>query len=151
MKTKLLIIFIVLSFLIISSAVIANKILAQGTIDTASIKYPVEELGNCKNEMDCRAYCDESENVSVCLDFAEKNNLMSAREIEMAKKFLAAGNKGPGGCDNRDACEEYCNDMSRIDECMESCQFNARFSRSASRPWKRPSGRWGRTKNSPTA
>jgi hypothetical protein len=56
--------------------------------------------------------------MNVCIDFAEKNNLMSPEELEMAKKFMAAGGKGPGGCRGKDECETYCNNIEHIDECI---------------------------------
>ncbi len=84
----------------------------------SKLTYPIPELGNCLNRTACEAYCDKSENMEACLDFAEKNNLMSQEELQQAKKFVAVGAKGPGGCLGKDACEEYCGDISRIDECV---------------------------------
>ncbi|MEK7106804.1 MAG: hypothetical protein AAB899_01280, partial [Patescibacteria group bacterium] len=52
------------------------------------------------------------------LSFAEKNNLMPEQELASAKKFLAAGGKGPGGCTGKDSCEAFCNDIANIDECV---------------------------------
>ncbi len=120
MNKNYLIIFFV-GFLIISSVVLINKISAQG-LD--NIQYPVEELGGCQSESDCRAYCDNSDNADWCLDFAKKNNLMSEQEITVARKFLKGEIKGPGGCKNKDSCEEYCNDISRIEECVSFAEEN---------------------------
>ena len=92
--------------------------------DISDIQYPVPQLGNCKNETDCRNYCDKPENIPACLNFAEQNNLMSKEEIEMAKKFVAAGSEGPGGCTGKDSCEVYCNDISNIDECVSFAEEN---------------------------
>lgn len=114
MKTKYFISFIIL----ISSFIITGSVIA------ADIQYPVKELGNCKDEAACKTYCDKPANMEACINFAEKNNLMSSEEIETAKKFIAAGNKGPGGCENKDACEEYCNDMNHIDKCIAFAEEN---------------------------
>ena len=116
--------FVIFSILIIGSFFSIDKVFAQQTAGTANIQYPVKELGNCKSETDCKTYCDKSENVDVCLNFAQKNNLMSEQEIARAKKFLAAGSNGPGGCEGKDACEEYCNDISHIDECISFAEKN---------------------------
>ncbi|MDO8552651.1 MAG: proline-rich domain-containing protein [bacterium] len=89
----------------------------QGT-DTSSIVYPIAELGNCGSKSECKTYCDEPDNLDACISFAEKNNLMPPEEIATAKKFLAAGGKGPGGCTGKDSCEAYCNEMTNIDECV---------------------------------
>ncbi len=92
--------------------------------DISNIQYPVLQLGNCKNETECRSYCDKPENTIACLNFAEENGLMAKEEIEMAKKFTAAGNKGPGGCTGKDSCETYCNDISHIEECVSFAEKN---------------------------
>lgn len=114
MKTKYL----------ISSLVLISGILITASAVAADIQYPIPELGNCQNEAACKTYCDKPGNTEVCITFAEKNNLMSPREIAMAKKFLEAGGEGPGGCEGKDACEEYCNDISHIDECLAFAEEN---------------------------
>ncbi len=108
MKTK----YLISSVILISSFIIISSVIA------ADIQYPVEELGNCQNEAACKSYCDQPENMEACLNFAEKNNLMSPEELEMAKKFMAAGGQGPGGCRGKDECETYCNNIEHIDECI---------------------------------
>ncbi len=111
----------------ISSSILIDNTFAQdepkaGTI--ANVQFPVKELGNCQNEAACRTYCDKPENIKACVSFAEKNNLMSKEEIETAKKFMAVGTKGPGGCAGKESCEEYCNDISHIDECISFAEKN---------------------------
>ncbi len=107
MKIKYLISFIVISLALVGSVAWAQN-----------IQYPVKELGSCKDESACKSYCDKSENTKSCVNFAEKNNLMSKEEIELAKKFIATGSKGPGGCRGKDECDTYCNDIAHIDECV---------------------------------
>ena len=82
------------------------------------IVYPVAELGNCSGEQKCMAYCDQPKNMKACLAFAEKHNLFSAEELAKAKKFLEIGDAGPGGCANAIECENYCNNINHIDECL---------------------------------
>lgn len=88
------------------------------------IKYPVAELGNCKNETDCRSYCENPKNIKACLDFAEKNNILSEKEIKTARKFAGTGFKGPGGCNSKDSCEKYCDDIDNIDACVAFAEQN---------------------------
>ena len=97
-KISFIILFVGLGFL---SFVVIQKALA----DVSNIKFPVAELGGCTSETECRSYCDKPENAPACLDFAEKNNLMEKGELETARKFVASGNKGPGGCTGKDSCE----------------------------------------------
>ena len=124
MKTKYLVIYIVLYFLIISSIILTDKIFAQRINSAADIQYPVAELGSCENETNCRAYCDKPKNTEDCLDFAQKNNLMSDEEISRAKKFLAASGDTPGGCRDKEECDTYCSDINHIDECISFAEEN---------------------------
>lgn len=88
------------------------------------IQYPVAELGNCKNEGECRSFCDKPANLNACLDFAEKNGLMPKEELDRAKRFADAGGKGPGGCQGKNSCDTYCNDINNIDECVSYAEKN---------------------------
>lgn len=119
MKTRYLFIFIVLA----AAGFLGVKSFTNAATP-ADIQYPVKELGNCKSDADCKAYCDKPENTGACLAFAQKNGLMSEEEINIAKKFLKAAEKGPGGCNSKESCDEYCNDMSHIDECVAFAEKN---------------------------
>ena len=105
----------ILSGSLIFSALVANM---AASADESDIKYPIAELGSCKDKERCKTYCDKPENTLSCIAFAEKNNLMTEDEIEHAKKFIEAGAKGPGGCKGKNECETYCDDISHIDECV---------------------------------
>src|SRR3990167_6187510 len=47
----------------------------------AEIKYPVQELGNCKNESSCKTYCEDMAHIKTCIAFAEKNGLISKEDV----------------------------------------------------------------------
>lgn len=86
------------------------------------INYPVPELGNCQNEAECRAYCDNWENIEECVSFAEVHNLLSPEELAKDKKIikvLAEGVSLPGGCLNPTQCEVYCDQPTVIEECID--------------------------------
>ena len=102
--------------------------LAIGAIAQENIQYPVKELGNCKDKAECKTYCDNSENIVVCLDFAKKNNLMPEDEIKKAEKFIELGNKGPGGCNTKNTCDTYCDDVSNMKECIMFAKENGLIS-----------------------
>jgi hypothetical protein len=89
-------------------------------IVAAQIEYPVSELGNCASREECEVYCDNPENAETCLNFAEENDLMSADEIEEARKMIQFLNSGetPGGCRNKEECEVYCDNEEHIEECV---------------------------------
>lgn len=119
---------IAVSFFIASDAIKAEAQTPppQGA-GAANIQYPVPELGNCKNEAECRSYCDDSKNAEACFAFAEKHNLMSREEIRAAKKFAKVG-RGPGGCTSRDQCDNYCNNSAHINECIAFAEQNGLMS-----------------------
>lgn len=110
-----------ISFLIIGSAFsLSFFVLASSKED---IVFPVEELRNCKNEAECRAFCDKPENIELCISFAEKHNLMSEEELEKAKAFLRAG-EGPGDCKNQNECEAFCESPNNMDICLDFAEKN---------------------------
>lgn len=119
---------LIISVIIIAFSLLASFVLIAQATSADDIVYPVAELGNCKNETDCRTYCDKPENITACVNFAEKHDLLSDEEISKAKKFEKIG-KGPGGCTNQNSCESYCNDASRIDECLAFAEKNDFMSR----------------------
>ena len=123
MKARYFISFTIVNFTIISSVIFISNVLAQAGAG-ANIQYPVAELGNCSDESACRMYCDNPENANICLDFAERNNLMSKQEIKIAKNFVATGSKGPGNCNGKKECETFCNDIAHIDECIAFAENN---------------------------
>ncbi len=87
----------------------------------AEVSYPVAELGNCNSQAECEKYCDDAVNMEPCLNFAEKNNLMSSEEIEEARKFMPLLKEGntPGSCKNHRECDEYCDRDENLNECID--------------------------------
>ena len=116
MKNNLLSASVLAFGLVVSSLIVTNGAFAQTAED--SIQFPIAELGGCKDKESCKTYCDDESHLDACLAFAEKNSLMSGEELSIAKKFAAAGAKGPGGCTGKDECEMYCDDINHIDACV---------------------------------
>jgi hypothetical protein len=90
----------------------------------SDIKYPVPELGNCADEKECRAYCDDRNHGRECIDFAKRHKLIADDEVDKFEKSLEAVKNGPGGCNSAGSCEAYCNDVSHIDECISWAEKN---------------------------
>lgn len=75
--------------------------------------------GNCKEGVECEAYCGNITHFSECADFGEKTGLMTKEEISIMRKIALSGVTGtPGNCQRKEQCEKYCTDMSHIDECL---------------------------------
>lgn len=102
--------------LAISSIILIQAVRAANPFD---IQYPVEELGNCGSQQECKAYCDDANHADACLNFARSKGLAPKESEEEVKlrEAVASGN-GPGGCKNQKECELYCNDISHIDSCI---------------------------------
>jgi hypothetical protein len=90
-----------------------------------NITYPVAELGNCNNKSECKVFCGDPQNRTVCIDFAEKNKLMSKTKAKKARVVTQLENiDGPGGCHSESECREYCDDINHLDECMSFAEKN---------------------------
>ena len=99
------ILFISLAF--VASTMFVNA--AATTTFAASIKFPVVELENCKDTKDCHAYCEKPENILKCVDFGEKNKIISAEDAVKTRNFSDALKEGgPGKCEDQRTCEQYC-------------------------------------------
>ena len=110
---------------IVSFFALAFFIFAQEQDPFSDITYPVKELGNCQSREACEDFCDKPENMPVCLDFAEANDLMPKEDITLARKMLELGEtEGPGGCQGQAECEAYCDDISNIKECVAFAEKN---------------------------
>ena len=94
------------------------------------IVFPVKELGNCGSKEACRTYCDSPDNFQACFSFAKKNNLVkevnaSVTEDQIAKfaKYIKSGDT-PGGCNSHSTCENYCSDVTNVNECVAWAEKN---------------------------
>lgn len=75
--------------------------------------------GNCKERVECEAYCGDITHFFECADFGEKAGLMTKEEINIMRKIARSGvTETPGNCQKKEQCETYCTDMSHIDECL---------------------------------
>lgn len=113
-----------IGILFLAGIVAAGAVLAVNPF--VEIQYPVEELGNCQNREECKAFCDNPENMEPCLDFAQKIGLMSEKEAQKAKKMasVSAEMPGPGGCIGERECKAYCDKMENIRECIRFAEEN---------------------------
>ncbi|MDO8560651.1 MAG: hypothetical protein Q7R91_00340 [bacterium] len=76
--------------------------------------------GGCRTELECQAYCENSDHFEECVAFAEKYDLLSPDELANAKKFLPLIKSGemPGGCKTENECEAYCSQSANLEGCI---------------------------------
>lgn len=116
--------FIRILFVFVSLGFFAGLAMTADALSKKDIVFPVSELGSCKNETDCRKFCDKPQNAEACLNFAEKYSIFSAGDIQKSRKALKAAESGPGGCSGQAECESYCDDIKNIDECLDFAEKN---------------------------
>lgn len=90
-------------------------------VDDSNIVYPIVELGSCKDKADCASFCSKSENMVACMNFAEKQGLLSGEDLRISKIVAEKISKGqtPGQCKDQDSCEKFCKDkVENIDACI---------------------------------
>lgn len=119
---------LILSVFIITAALFISYFLVAQALTEADVVFPIAELGNCQDKDECKIYCDESENLDACINFAERYNLMPTEEIRQARKFGQIG-VGPGGCTDKNSCDTYCNDITHMDECISFAEAHGLMSR----------------------
>lgn len=76
--------------------------------------------GSCRSKAGCDLYCEETDHLDECLDFAENSGLIPEEELKMAKKMLPLIKSGetPGGCKSKEECEDYCMEPSNMEICL---------------------------------
>lgn len=72
--------------------------------------------GGCKSNEECRAYCENTEHMQECMDFAVNHGLIPPEEAERAQKMMTMG--GPGGCKNEQECDAFCGKEENRDTCF---------------------------------
>lgn len=83
--------------------------------------YPITDLGGCKDKVDCMNFCNKTENISACINYGEKNNMISAEEARLSKKVAEKLKDGkmPGNCKTKDECEKFCQgNVTNLEECL---------------------------------
>ena len=109
--------------LILAAALIVSFALVANATSKDDIIYPIRELGNCRDEAACRAYCDARDDVErarACIAVAKKHNLLPPDELEEAEHYVVrlGITQGPGGCRNDAECTAYCENVANLTECL---------------------------------
>ncbi len=101
-----------------------NDLLEDEEIEQGQAMIKAVESGNtpggCKTGAECERYCSSVDTLDECVSFGEKHEFTDKKHKDESRKILKAiksGAKLPGGCNNKDACEEYCSNGSHMQEC----------------------------------
>lgn len=89
----------------------------------SDIQFPIAELGGCKSEDACFAYCEEPAHFEACYAFGTTNGLIE-EEIDPEMIEAIAEGQGPGGCTSPVSCDAYCSDSNHIVECISFAEKN---------------------------
>lgn len=73
----------------------------------------------CKSKKQCDVYCEDPAHMEECIDFAIKAGFMQDREMDDARKMLAAVKKGAKmpACKGKEECDAYCSQEEHYEEC----------------------------------
>jgi hypothetical protein len=115
--------FLVGAFLFLSLFFAASDkaLAAADPVDFSRLNYPINELGSCKDRADCEKYCSQSANMLACVNYAEKNNLLSGEDLRISKLVANKVSKEgtPGNCRTKDECESFCKGkVENINQCL---------------------------------
>ena len=108
------------SVLVFSVAALAAAFSFAFAASIFDIEYPIPELGNCADRLECKTYCNNPDNSEACFEFAKKYGLVDSKTEEKIKRVQSLQKEsGPGGCNSRESCEEYCNNPDHAEECID--------------------------------
>lgn len=121
--------FIFLAGIAVSGQTISLPSSSDEAAESASvhgITFPVVELGNCASKNECKNYCNEPANMEACISFSKTHGLMTEKDAERAEKFTkhVREGSGPGQCNSPESCEQYCSNISHLDECTSFAEKN---------------------------
>lgn len=93
---------------------VGGTVLADETPETKvsslGLTFPIPELGSCASLTECKAYCDQPQNVEACQIYRKsKAQEAKLKMLELAKVEL--------GCTSSQECHTFCTQEANIDTC----------------------------------
>lgn len=101
---------------------LAGVVYAQESDEDVAAKYgitfPIAELGECTSISDCRTFCEDPVNYSVCIDFAKSKGFYDEEEAAKVKEEeILASARQELGCNSYQSCKTFCNTPSNFERC----------------------------------
>lgn len=74
----------------------------------------------CGNKRSCDTYCRAPANMKECIAFGEAAGFIQGRELEDARKMIAALDKGvtPPACNGKEECDVFCAEEANFPQCI---------------------------------
>ena len=85
----------------------------------AATRYPIRDLGNCRNARECRFYCEIPENSPACWSYGKyvmnpDNRVLGETTINLTYPIADLGN-----CTDATNCFVYCNQPQNQGKCLQ--------------------------------
>lgn len=100
----------------VSPTVTVNQETPEEIARKHGVTFPITDLGGCKNLAECRNFCEDPVNQSVCVDFAKKKGFYKEEKIEQNQEILTAA-KTELGCTDFDSCQVACQKEENLSKC----------------------------------
>lgn len=91
---------------------------------TSAYQFPIAELGNCRDQKECRIYCEVPDHKPACWSYAVygvKENVLGIETPET--KIALLGIRFPitelGNCENLSECKQYCDQSFNQSACRD--------------------------------
>ena len=81
--------------LVLLSVIILGGSVASHVLAFTEPTYPIAELGNCKDRLDCMDFCNNPDNMSACVSYGESRGMLSAEEARISKKVAEKLKRNP--------------------------------------------------------
>src|SRR3989338_6902433 len=104
-------------YLAVSIVILHFAFLTIYSTANAAARYPVSELGNCRNQQECKFYCEVPQNTPACWSynrFVLNRNVLGETDIKITFPISELGN-----CANASECKAYCDRQENHTACRE--------------------------------
>lgn len=106
-------------FFLIGPQLITSNAAEKAT--TYGITFPITQLGNCANVVECKTYCNDSNNQSACVAFAKSKGFYKEKPATNQNELLTLA-KQTLGCTSIPTCKVFCEQEVNKTKCRELSQ-----------------------------
>ena len=88
--------------------------------------YPIFQLNNCSDQLECAVFCWQNENIYSCSEFAKSKGLINEEQFQKGSNLAGMFEKkqSPGSCQSIAECYRFCNQMLNINTCVDSYRLH---------------------------